>query len=110
MKDGEIYRASGCGCADCACLSQAALAAKVQTEGVLLEQDALSRIEKRQRMVQDYEPWALAEVLGVTSDWLLLTGEEKREVAYPTALYKPVGFVPSRLGMVLTNSMLFMVY
>ena len=49
-------------------LSQAALAAKVQTEGVLLEQDALSR------MVQDYELWALAEVLGVTSDWLL-TGE-----------------------------------
>ena len=56
-------------------LSQAALAAKVQTEGVLLEQDALSRIESGARMVQDYELWALAEVLGVTSDWLL-TGEE----------------------------------
>lgn len=55
-------------------LSQAALAAKVQTEGVLLEQDALSRIESGTRMVQDYELWALAEVLGVTSDWLL-TGE-----------------------------------
>lgn len=36
-------------------LSQAALAAKVQTEGVLLEQDALSRIESGARMVQDYE-------------------------------------------------------
>lgn len=52
-------------------LSQAALAAKVQTEGVVLEQDAISRIELGSRMVQDYELWALAEVLGVSSDWLL---------------------------------------
>lgn len=52
-------------------LSQAALAAKVQTEGVILEQDAISRIELGSRMVQDYELWALAEVLGVSSDWLL---------------------------------------
>lgn len=36
-------------------MSQAALAAKVQTEGVILEQDAISRIEKGTRMVQDYE-------------------------------------------------------
>ena len=56
-------------------LSQAALAAKVQTEGVILEQDAISRIELGSRMVQDYELWALAEVLGVSSDWLL-TGNE----------------------------------
>ena len=35
-------------------LSQAALAAKVQTEGVILEQDAVSRIEMGVRMVQDY--------------------------------------------------------
>ena len=33
-------------------LSQAALAAKVQTEGVVLEQDAISRIELGERMVQ----------------------------------------------------------
>lgn len=52
-------------------LSQAALAAKVQTEGVILEQDAISRIELGSRMVRDYELWALAEVLGVSSDWLL---------------------------------------
>lgn len=52
-------------------LSQAALAAKVQTEGVILEQDAISRIELGSRMVQDYELWALAEVLGVSSDWPL---------------------------------------
>lgn len=52
-------------------LSQAALAAKVQTEGVILEQDALSRIEMGARLVQDYELRALATVLGVTADWLL---------------------------------------
>jgi len=52
-------------------LSQAALAAKVQTEGVILEQDALSRIESGTRMVQDFELWALANQLGVTTDWLL---------------------------------------
>ena len=53
------------------CLSQAALAAKVQAEGVILGQDAISRIELGSRMVQDYELWALAEVLGVSSGWLL---------------------------------------
>ena len=52
-------------------LSQAALAAKVQTEGVILEQDAISRIELGDRMVQDYELWALSQVLGVSSGWLL---------------------------------------
>ena len=36
-----------------------------------LEQDAISRIESGSRMVQDYELRALAEVLGVTSDWLM---------------------------------------
>ena len=52
-------------------LSQAALAAKVQTEGVVLEQDAISRIELGERMVQDYELWALSSVLGVSADWPL---------------------------------------
>lgn len=47
------------------------LGAKVQTTGVILEQDAISRIESGSRMVQDYELRALAEVLGVTSDWLM---------------------------------------
>lgn len=53
-------------------MTQADLAAKVQTTGVILEQDAISRIESGSRMVQDYELLrALAEVLGVTSDWLM---------------------------------------
>ena len=56
-------------------LSQAALAAKVQTEGVILEQDALSRIEMGSRLVQDYELRALAAVLGVTTDCLVDIGE-----------------------------------
>lgn len=52
-------------------LSQSALAAKLQTEGVVIEQDAISRIEMGARMVQDYELRALASVLGVTADWLI---------------------------------------
>lgn len=57
-------------------LTQADLAAKVQTTGVILEQDAISRIENGSRMVQDYELRALAEVLGVTSDWLMEPDEK----------------------------------
>ncbi|MCO7119791.1 helix-turn-helix domain-containing protein [Oscillibacter valericigenes] len=57
-------------------MTKADLAAKVQTTGVILEQDAISRIESGSRMVQDYELRALAEVLGVTSDWLM-DDEEK---------------------------------
>lgn len=57
-------------------MSQAALAAKVQTQGVILEQDVISRIESGERMVQDYELWAMAEVLGVTTDELLEADEK----------------------------------
>lgn len=51
--------------------SQQTLAAKVQLEGVILEQDAISRIENGTRMVQDYELRALANQLGKSTDWLL---------------------------------------
>lgn len=51
-------------------ITQAELAARVQCEGVALEQDAISRIESGQRMVQGYELRALAEVLGASMDWL----------------------------------------
>lgn len=51
-------------------ITQAELAARVQCEGVALEQDAISCIESGQRMVQDYELRALAEVLGASMDWL----------------------------------------
>lgn len=52
-------------------LTQADLAARAQTTGAIPEQDAISRIENGSRIVQDYELRALAEVLGVTSDWLM---------------------------------------
>ena len=51
--------------------SQAALAAKIQCEGVIIEQDAISKIENGSRMVQDFELRTLAKLLGVTTDWLL---------------------------------------
>lgn len=51
--------------------SQQELAAKVQVLGVVLEQDAISRIENGARMVQDFELKAIADALGVTADWLL---------------------------------------
>ena len=52
-------------------ITQSNLAAKVQTLGVILEQDAISRIEKGARMVQDYELRAMAKALGVTADSLM---------------------------------------
>lgn len=57
-------------------ITQADLAARVQTRGVILEQDAISRIERGLRMVQDYELRALASVLGVTADWLMEEDEK----------------------------------
>ncbi len=58
-------------------LTQAELAARVQTEGVILEQDAISRIESGSRMVQDYELRALAVVLGMTAEGLMESPEEE---------------------------------
>lgn len=52
-------------------LSQSTLAARVQTEGVILEQGMISRIESGDRIVTDYELRALAKVLGVPVDYLL---------------------------------------
>ena len=51
--------------------TQADLVARMQVNGVILERDALSRIENGLRMVQDFELRAIAEALGVTADWLL---------------------------------------
>ncbi len=70
MRAGETCRASACGRSAERKITQAELAARVQCEGVALEQDAISRIESGQRMVQDYELRALAEVLGASMDWL----------------------------------------
>lgn len=52
-------------------LSQAALAAKMQTEGVVVEQDVIGRIESGSRLVTDYELLVLTRIFGTTADWLI---------------------------------------
>ena len=51
-------------------MSQSALAAKMQVEGVMLERDSISRIGG-ERFVADYELRVFAKVLGVDVKWLL---------------------------------------
>lgn len=57
-------------------LSQSALAAKMQTEGAIIEQDAISRIEKGSRLVTDYELLALTKIFNVSADWLIGSDEK----------------------------------
>ena len=52
-------------------LSQADLAAKMQTEGAIVEQDVISRIESGRRLVTDYELLVLTRIFDTTSDWLI---------------------------------------
>ena len=54
-------------------LSQENLAAKMQVSGVIVEREAISKIETGDRFVADYELRAFAQVLGVSMEWL--TGE-----------------------------------
>lgn len=55
-------------------ISQQDLAARMQVKGVIIEREAISKIETGDRFVADYELMVFAEVLGVTMDWL--TGKE----------------------------------
>ena len=52
-------------------LSQEALAAKLQVEGVNVERDSVSRIEIGTRFVADYELLVLCKILNVTPEYLL---------------------------------------
>ncbi len=52
-------------------MSQEALAIKLQLHGLQMGQMAISRLETGKRVVPDFEIPILAEVLGVTTDWLL---------------------------------------
>lgn len=52
-------------------MSQDALAAKLQVAGLQTGQMAVSRIETGKRIVPDFELPVIAEVLNVTTDWLL---------------------------------------
>lgn len=51
--------------------SQYQLAAKLQLAGLQTGQMAVSRIETGKRVVPDFELPIIAEVLSVTTDWLL---------------------------------------
>lgn len=51
--------------------SQSDLAAKMQLEGIVIEQDSISRVEIGTRFVPDYELPVYARVLGVSISWLL---------------------------------------
>lgn len=52
-------------------LTQEDLAARVQIEGVIMERDAISRVEIGTRFIPDYEIPVFARVLGVSVLWLL---------------------------------------
>lgn len=52
-------------------ISQSQLAARLQVEGIQLDQKAISRIETGVRVIADYELYYLAKALNVTVEWLL---------------------------------------
>lgn len=52
-------------------MSQSDLAARMQVNGVIIEREAISKIETGDRFVTDYELLVFAKVLGVAVDWLL---------------------------------------
>lgn len=52
-------------------LSQSELCQKLQLAGVVIERDSVSRIENGSRFVADFEVVTIAEVLGVSVEWLL---------------------------------------
>ena len=43
----------------------------MQVNGVIIEREAISKIETGDRFVTDYELLVFAKVLGVSVDWLL---------------------------------------
>ena len=54
--------------------SQNELAARMQTHGVMIEREAVSKIETGDRFVTDYELMIFAKVFGASMEWL--TGQE----------------------------------
>lgn len=57
-------------------ISQDQLAAKLQTEGLGVNQNSISRIETGKRLVADFELVALSKVLGVNIERLVKSSEE----------------------------------
>ena len=62
-------------------MSQSGWAARMQVNGVVIEREAISKIETGDRFVTDYELLVFAKVLGVSVDWLLVD-RECRQIAY----------------------------
>ena len=58
-------------------LSQATLAARMQIHGVIIEREAISKIETGDRFVTDYELLTFSKVLGVSMGWL--TGQTPKD-------------------------------
>ena len=56
-------------------ISQKNLAEKLQTEGIVIDNNGISRIECDNREVQDYEIKYLAKYLDVSVNWLLGEGD-----------------------------------
>ena len=56
------------------CGEKIKLAARLQTQGITIERDSISRIEIGTRFVTDYELKILAKTLDVSMEWL--TDEE----------------------------------
>ena len=52
-------------------ISQTELAARLQTEGIVIEQDVICKIERGTRLVQDFELKEIAKQLKVSVDWLV---------------------------------------
>lgn len=59
-------------------MSQNQLAIKMQTEGVIMEQDVISRIESGQRILVDYELFTISQIFNVSSDWLIGLRDEQK--------------------------------
>lgn len=58
-------------------ITQSQLAARLQVEGIQLNQKAVSRIETGERVIADYELVYLAKALNADPLWLLL-GEQRK--------------------------------
>lgn len=56
-------------------ITQDQLSAKMQVEGIQVNQKAISRIETGDRVVTDYELKAFSKVLNVSLIWLLAEGD-----------------------------------
>lgn len=52
-------------------ITQEDLAARLQLKGMKIDQSMISRIEKGERLVTDYEVKALARALKVSPGWLI---------------------------------------